>query len=167
MACNTIQVTHLQLCFFMVFTFSRRCFFYIIRMFLSFFVVFPFFQIAEHPKFVPFAPSTDFSDRPAPTPPAGTPSLLGGALFPAEALQTPQGKLQHTTALRMPLGRMHLVAGLCVLKSLLHMVYILPCTEKCCLPFTQRNTKCLQSYDIWQKLSYDVICSLQFETCYP
>jgi hypothetical protein len=99
-------------------------------MFLSFFVVFPFFQIAEHPKFVPFAPSTDFSDRPAPTPPAGTPSLLGGALFPAEALQTPQGKLQHTTALRMPLGRMHLVAGLCVLKSLLHMVYILPCTEK-------------------------------------
>lgn len=129
-ACNTIQVTHLQLCFFMVFTFSRRCFFYIIRMFLSFFVVFPFFQIAEHPKFVPFAPSTDFSDRPAPTPPAGTPSLLGGAVFPAEALQTPQGKLQHTTALRMPLGRMHLVAGLCVLKSLLHMVYILPCTEK-------------------------------------
>ena len=50
--------------------------------------------------------------------------------FAAEALQTPQGKLQHTTALRMPLGRMHLVAGLCVLKSLLHMVYILPCTEK-------------------------------------
>ena len=39
--------------------------------------------------------------------------------------------------------------------------------KKCCLPFTQRNTKCLQSYDLWQKLSYDVICSLQFETCYP
>jgi hypothetical protein len=92
-------------------------------MFLSFFVVFPFFQIAEHPKFVPFAPSTDFSDRPAPTPP-------GGVFFPAEALQTPQGKLQRTTALRIPSGRMHLVAGLCVLKSLSHMVYILPCTEK-------------------------------------
>ena len=105
------------------FTFSRRCFFYILRMFLSFFVVFPFFQIAEHPKFVPFAPSTDFSDRPAPTPP-------GGVFFPAEALQTPQGKLQRTTALRIPSGRMHLVAGLCVLKSLSHMVYILPCTEK-------------------------------------
>lgn len=105
------------------FTFSRRCFFYILRMFLSFFVVFPFFQIAEHPKFVPFAPSTNFSDRPAPTPP-------GGVFFPAEALQTPQGKLQRTTTLRIPSGRMHLVAGLCVLKSLSHMVYILPCTEK-------------------------------------